>query len=66
MSYGRGRRDLDGVAGDLAREADRRLADERARHETRREAFGDDGHRDTRPGLASAILGRIRRALGRS
>jgi hypothetical protein len=65
MSLDRGRRDLDGIAGDLAREDQQRLTNEQARL-TPRPATRDDGDgpRDRRPSLASVIWGRIKRALG--
>ncbi len=66
MSWGRGRRDLDGFAGDLAREDQQRLANAQARLGPRPEITDDDdSSRKQRPSLASVILGRVRQALGR-
>jgi hypothetical protein len=66
MSWGRGRRDLDGLAGDLSREDQHRLASAQARLEPRPSSTDDDdGFRRPRPNRSSAIFGRIKRALGR-
>jgi hypothetical protein len=66
MSLDRGRRELDGIAGDLAHEDQQRLTNEQARLRPRPATLDDgDGPRDQHPSLVSVIWRRIKRALRR-
>lgn len=63
MSLGRGRRDLDGLTGDFAREEERQRANAQppSRQPSATHDVAEDGH--PRPGLANKVLERIRRAI---